>query len=502
MRRPLPFPRQLASAAVAVTAAVTLAAPPALAAPTDQPPSTTADAPRWHTQGRWITDEAGRVVITVGVNQVAKLAPYTPASAGFGEEDAKFLAEQGFTSVRLGVIWKAVEPQPGQYDDAYLDQIKTTVETLHRHGIATLLDFHQDMFNEAFQGEGAPDWAVQKGAAPNVIKAGFPGNYMLNTATQNAFQAFTDNKPAPDGVGLADHYAHAWAHVAKHFRTTPGVMGFDLYNEPFPGNAWLGCLSLWGCPIQDAKVAALQQKSVDAIRAVDPNTTIYYEPMQFFNLGIPTSMKLSGTNLALSFHDYCMGQSIFKSYATCHDADARVFANAEKHSSERGVGLLLTEYGAITAPDVITAQTDLAMKNRVGYQWWAYTGGDPTTAGPGNEQAIVFDAMKAPAGDNVDWAKLKLMAVPSPHEIAGTPTSYSYDRSTKTFRLTYSTAKVSGGTFPAGSRSTVTIPQVAAPNGYHVRVTGASVVSAPNARTLELTSAPGSPQVSLTLTMR
>ncbi|MCW2659182.1 MAG: endoglycoceramidase [Mycobacterium sp.] len=34
--------------------------------------------------------------------------------------------------------------------------------TLASHGIVSLLDFHQDLYNEAFQGEGAPAWAVQQ----------------------------------------------------------------------------------------------------------------------------------------------------------------------------------------------------------------------------------------------------------------------------------------------------------------------------------------------------
>ncbi|MHB8693534.1 MAG: hypothetical protein ACYDHH_20035 [Solirubrobacteraceae bacterium] len=75
------------------------------------------------------------------------------------------------------MIWKAVEPMPGVYDDAYLSRIADTVATLARHGIVALLDFHQDLYNEAFQGEGAPDWAVQSAGLPN-LRLGFPGNYL------------------------------------------------------------------------------------------------------------------------------------------------------------------------------------------------------------------------------------------------------------------------------------------------------------------------------------
>ncbi|GAE67744.1 hypothetical protein JCM18909_825 [Cutibacterium acnes JCM 18909] len=59
---------------------------------------------------------------------------------------------------------------------------------------------------------------------------------------------------------------------------------------------------------------------------------------------------------------------------------------------------MLTEFGAITTPAVITSQMDLAARNRVGVQWWAYTAGDPTTAGPGTEQASSTTQLGHPRG--------------------------------------------------------------------------------------------------------
>ena len=79
--------------------------------------------------GRWITDARGRVVILHGTNMVYKLTPYYPAAAGFDATDAAFLRSNAFNAVRVGVIWKALEPQPGVYDDAYLGQIEQTADT-------------------------------------------------------------------------------------------------------------------------------------------------------------------------------------------------------------------------------------------------------------------------------------------------------------------------------------------------------------------------------------
>ena len=66
----------------------------------------------------WITDAQGRVVILHGLNQVFKMAPYEPSADGFGADDATFLQANGFDAVRVGVIWSAVEPRPGSYDDS------------------------------------------------------------------------------------------------------------------------------------------------------------------------------------------------------------------------------------------------------------------------------------------------------------------------------------------------------------------------------------------------
>ena len=82
---------------------------------------------RASTRGRRLIDSHGRTLLLHGLNLVAKLPPYTPASLGFGDDDARFLAANGFTAVRLGVIYAGVEPRPGRYDQSYLRSIARTV---------------------------------------------------------------------------------------------------------------------------------------------------------------------------------------------------------------------------------------------------------------------------------------------------------------------------------------------------------------------------------------
>ena len=62
----------------------------------------------------------------------------------------------GINLVRLGVIWEAVEREPGVYDHEYLNQVESLVERLAERGIYTIVDSHQDIFSRALCGEGVP----------------------------------------------------------------------------------------------------------------------------------------------------------------------------------------------------------------------------------------------------------------------------------------------------------------------------------------------------------
>ena len=60
--------------------------------------------------------------------------------------------------VRLGVMWEAVETQPGVYDDAYLHRVDKLITRLGNAGIYTMIDAHQDVFAQRLCGEGIPNF--------------------------------------------------------------------------------------------------------------------------------------------------------------------------------------------------------------------------------------------------------------------------------------------------------------------------------------------------------
>jgi endoglycosylceramidase len=457
--------------------------------------------------GRFVTDATGRVFTTHGVNLVYKLAPYEPSVTGFGEDDAAFLEREGFNSVRLGVIYKAVEPQPGVYDDAYIAKIAQTAALLEKHGITPLLDFHQDMYNERFQGEGWPDWAVLDDGLPAQPQQGFPGNYLVQPAVNRAFDNFWANAPGPGSVGLVDRYAAAWKHVAAKFEGDRGILGYDLLNEPWPGSGWQQCANPAGCPAFDqGTFAEFWRKTIAGVRGGDSRHLVWYEPNVLFNDGADTQLpKFDDARLGMSWHNYCLVGDVSGSGGgggqACQTEESLPYQNALKRSQATGDTQLVTEFGATDDLDTLRRVTGAADDFMVGWQYWAYCGcSDPTTQGPGETQAIVKDPAKPPTGDNLKSAKLDVLVRPYPQLVAGTPKSWKYDESTKAFELAYSTARPGGGSFDGRPLTEVFTPKRQYPSGYAVKAEGAGVASAPGAQTLLLQACPGAREVKVTVT--
>jgi endoglycosylceramidase len=493
----------MATAAIAAVG-LALSGSPAQAAPT---------APLGHS-GRWITDAKGRVAILHGVNMVNKQPPYAPSAQGFGDDDAAFLERFGFDAVRLGLIYKAVEPNPGAYDDAYLNQIAATENVLARHAVFSQLDFHQDLYNEKFQGEGWPDWAVQDDGLPNP-QNGFPANYLTNPALNRAFDHFWANDAGPGGIGLQARYAAAWGHVAARFAGADHTLGFDLMNEPWPGTAYPSCAVLTGCPGFDKDVLApFYRSAIAAVRRSDPRKLLWYEPNVIFDFGADTNIPALGDrSLGMSFHGYCLpGLVTGTAGLACPALNERVLQNADKHAQAAGDALMLSEFGATDDLATIRQNVQQADQHMVSWEYWHYCEClDPTTSGSGT-QAIVIDPNQPPTGANVKQAKLDVLAEPYPQVVAGTPTGYGFDPATGRFALTYSTRGPTGKRFarrPRSKRSArkkakfrqtqVFVPRDHYPSGYSAVVRGGGIASKPKAALLRVIACRGRANVSVTV---
>jgi len=442
-------------------------------------------------------------VILHGINMVYKRPPYQPRAIGFGADDARFLRRNGFNTVRLGLIYAGVEPSPGRYSSSYLKRSRRLERLLHRHGIFSLVDFHQDLYNERYEGEGWPAWATIDDGLPAQPLTGFPASYVTSPALNRAFDNFWANVDGPGGVGLQDRYAAAWARVARVFRRDRGVLGYDLLNEPWPGSSFSSCSNTEGCPAFDrTAMAPFYRRVIEAIRGVERRHTIFYEPHVLFNFGSDTNLPdLGDPNLGFSFHNYCLTGLVQGASGGCEELEEMVFDNADAHSARTGDSLMLSEFGATDDLATIERVVESADRHMVSWQEWHYCGcDDPTTQGPGDLQALVRDPRKPPHGANVLRDKLRTLARPYPQAIAGTPRSFDFDPQSRRFELSYTRRRAGGkGRFRRG-RTLVFLPRIQYPDGYRARVRGGSL--ARHGRRLVVRADRRSDEVSLRVTPR
>jgi endoglycosylceramidase len=456
------------------------------------------DAGSIGTTGSWLTNSDGQVVILHGLNEVYKVPPGEPSASGFSDDDAAFLAANGFNAVRLGVIWSDLEPEPGVFNTAYLDSIEQTVQTLGNHGIHSILDFHQDAYSSQFGGEGAPDWAVQTGGLPNPSLP-FPYNEFFNPAEQHAWDAFWSNADAPNGVGLENNYAQMLEYVASNFNGNPNVAGFEIINEPSPGLSTFDQTLLGGSYFESQQLTPFYDQAASAIRAVDPATPVFFEPNVLANAGEPIHLgTVDAPGTVLSFHDYC---EFDLGPLGCLPSVNAIVGNAENYAQAHNIPAFMTEFGATSNQAQLSAPMQGADSHLLGWTEWAYSGqGDITTsASPPSSESLVYNPELPPTGSNVNTANLDTLAEPYPQLISGTPTSWSFNNGT--FDFSYSTAEADGlGSFPGGSQTTISVPAVEFPDGYTVSVTGGEVVSAADAPELVIASDNGASTVSVVVT--
>ena len=191
-------------------------------------------------KNRCFVDQYGRERIFNGINVVDK-GTFNGTSRSFSRswtdsKCEKFRAH-GFELMRLGFTWEAVEPEPGVYNDEYLESVRTMLDMCEQNGVYVFLDMHQDLYSGFGDGpgDGAPAWATLTGKykykKPRFVWA---EGYFWGRAVHTAFDDFWANAVV-NGRGLQDWYADMWAHVAAVLGDHPAVIGFDMLNEPFPG---------------------------------------------------------------------------------------------------------------------------------------------------------------------------------------------------------------------------------------------------------------------------
>ncbi len=468
------------------------------------PPSASADSPRPPARaGKWLADEQGRVISVHGVNLVRKTAPYYPAD--FGAADAALLASEGFDAARIGFIWEAVEPRPGVYDDAYIRRIVALNDLLAAHGIRTLVDFHQDGWSRSAGiaqlgnsgGDGAPQWATL-GADPH--------------NAQDDFQAFWNDKPAADGVGIQTHFIHAWQHVIRMLNAGPGranIVGLDPFNEPYAGSGYSCQPFIASCPaFEGGALAQFYGRVITALRGSGDTHVIF--PESDPNTDGSTALTAPvDSAVGHNFHVYCfpvLGAGIVGVPTppgfdvVCPPQENQAVAVNADRADEPG---FLSEFGASDVNTDNARLVDLADEHFWSWTYWAYYVYHPQDPANSDTQGLLVDERKPASPANAKQAKLDALAVPWARAIAGTPSKYHFDRATSAMTLSYSTAAAAGTHLASGTPTEIFVPARHYPHGYDVRVDGGTVVSAPDARVVKIAATSGAAHdVSVTITRR
>lgn len=187
--------------------------------------------------GDQFVDNLGRQVVLNGINIVSK-----SKEEGYifqsGPELYENLQKWGVNCIRFIIIWDRLEPEPGVFNEDYLKEIDERIKWAGENNVFVVLDMHQDLYSVKYS-DGAPEWATLDEGKTHTTGAIWSDAYMMSEAVQTSFDNFWLNKPASDGIGIQDHYAALWKHIAKRYANNKTIIGYDIMNEPFPGSSAL-----------------------------------------------------------------------------------------------------------------------------------------------------------------------------------------------------------------------------------------------------------------------
>lgn len=405
-----------------------------------------------HVCGAHIRDDDGRALILRGVNLAGahKMSPYTDV---FTRDDYARVHTWGFRTLRFLVMWEAIEPQPGAYDDAYLNWVRERMQWAHAAGLRVVLDMHQDVYGGGFGFGGAPLWTCDAthyaAFVPNT-------NWILNYNDPNVVACYDHLYTSPD---LVASFAAMWGHVAERLATEPAIIGFDPMNEPH-----------WGTyPVPMFEVDRLQPFYAPAIAAVRAHAPwiVFAEPAASRNLGFATKLEpfesMGIDNVVYAPHMYDPNAELNGGFSTTNRETLLATATDLRADADRlGVPLWIGEYGgraeSPTIAPYMDAAYDGAAAQLAGTTYWAYdrsSGGYGMLDTDGNEHTALVDAIVRPY----------------PAAIAGTPTAWTYDDATRTLEVAW-TADAA-----IDAPTVIVVPARVYPNGVDVDTDGTASMS-------------------------
>lgn len=382
--------------------------------------------------GRFLRDERDRAIILRGVNLSGrhKQPPHVlPPEPAYLDP----LCEWGVSVARLVLVWEAIEPAPGRFDDAYLDRVAALAEALCARGIRVIADMHQDIYSRALGGSGAPAWAVAK---EDLEAEQPPGpwflRYGLSAPVRRSLARFFR-----DEDGLQGHFIGALCRAAARLRGIPGVIGCELLNEPFPGEL----------PFERFEADHLQPfylRALRAVRQVAPGWLIFFEGALLQSEGgTALDLRREGAD-GLVYIPHFYDKQVFISGG--YDGDSaetrRVLATYAADAARMGCPVMLGEYGVMPesrgAYEYLRDQERALEGQMMGGTVWHY---NPTAEDWNDERmSLVLPGPGPGPAHPRETALVRAFVRPYPLAVAGEPLAYGFDDERGAFTLRYRAA--------------------------------------------------------------
>jgi len=398
--------------------------------------------------GTNLVDGLGRVVFLHGVNAGgrSKFSPYVPfdytdyaTSLGAYMDHAQ---SWGIDVMRVPFTWAALEPVQGQDDENWLSLYDQLLDAAWARGIWTIVDFHQDVYSEVYCGDGFPGWTVANPPAPAHDCPGWGLEYVQDPAVMAAFDAFWAS-----GSPVMTEYQAAWDVMIARYKDKPGVLGFELINEPG-----------WGSEDETTFAAttltAFYSVMVPRVRAEAPTSLVFLDATGLDGTLLATGLqKPMGDGMVFAPHFYPFTHS--------PDAVVSLMQNWANMGVAWNVPVFIGEFGVSDTEDGAAAYmaanfAALDTLGIVGGTEWEYSESVDLWNSETNDVV---------EPDGTEYPIASALLRPFARAVAGSSITESFDVTTTQLALTYTPSVTS-------SVTSIDLPARAYPNGFTVALNG------------------------------
>jgi Cellulase (glycosyl hydrolase family 5) len=356
-------------------------------------------------------DGYGRQVVLRGFNvsgesKLAENSGLPFASVADAQKSAAAMRNlTGADAIRFLITWAYIEPEPGQIDYTYLQNVVEQMQAFLDDGIYVFVDFHQDLdsryiFNESswYTGDGAPDWVIADGDYPTEdcgVCVTWGQNLTQNAAVEDAMYDFWHNRTLATSAGqisVQSEYLStaesALAYIKGRLTASEfdGILGVDPYNEPYAGKYDSGQTSAtWESGVLWPFYQKFRTEMDDAGWQAKP---ALIEPNVFWNTDLSFEQQTGGlSNIGAigdryvfnaHFYDAAALSGVFLLGDASDGQYDSEFNTIRSQATELGTAAMVSEFGSpVTgytsdkSPSVLKAMYQALDSSIPGADWWS-----------------------------------------------------------------------------------------------------------------------------------